>query len=68
MNRQKKYTTEVWQKKDIRWLAAGMLALGVFIGVCIASVVVLISSQDYEVEEYPAEHRVAVTAEARPWN
>lgn len=66
MNRQKKYTTEVWQKKDIRWLATGMLALGVFIGVCIASVVVLISSQDYEAEEYPAEHRVAVTAEARP--
>lgn len=63
MNR-KQYTTEVWKKKDIRWLAAGMLAIGIFIGVCISCAVLLIASTDYEPEEDLPEYRPAAIAEA----
>ena len=63
MNR-KQYTTEVWKKKDIRWLAAGMLAIGIFIGVCISCVVLLISQTDFEPAEDLPEYSPAAIAEA----
>ena len=37
----KYYTADIWKRQDIAWLIIGVLLAGIFIGVCIASIVVI---------------------------
>ena len=49
----KKYTTYTLRKKEVVWLVAGLLAIGMFVGVALACTVMMISSAEAEDLTYP---------------
>lgn len=44
----KDYTKTIWKKQDIAWLIAGVLAIGIFLGVALCCTVALISEAQAE--------------------